>query len=134
MARRSASSMLRATSVALLLSVLAAGCVAAAAGGASVNLRITTVKTTYAAGEPIRFDVTVENRGTQPVTLRFRTAQRFDVRVKDSTGRDVWQWASDRAFAQALGEETLHPNERRHWEAVVAKPLPGGAYTVVGSL
>ena len=107
---------------------------ASAGNGASVNLGVTADKSTYAAGEALKLTVTVENRGTQPVTLTFRTAQRFDVRVQDAAGREVWRWSADRMFAQATGEERLAPGTRRSWNVVVREPLPAGSYKVVASL
>lgn len=122
-----------------LAAAVAAGILGAAApvfagNGASVDLGIRADRSTYAAGEPLAFTVAVENRGTQHVVLTFRTAQRFDVRIQDASGREVWRWSADRMFAQAVGEERLEPGGRRRWNVVVRENLPAGAYTVVASL
>ena len=108
--------------------------IALTGNGAPVNLGVIADKSTYSSGEPVRLTVSVANRGAQPVTLTFRTAQRFDVRVRDAAGREVWRWSAERVFAQAIGEERLEPGGQRRWDVVVREALPPGSYTAVASL
>jgi hypothetical protein len=119
---------------ALVACILTVAGPALAGNGASVNLGIKADRSSYASGEALRFTLTVENRGSQPVTLTFRTAQRFDVRIHDAAGREVWRWSADRMFGQAIGEERLEPGARRSWDVIVRDALPGGSYKVVASL
>ncbi|MFN3648130.1 MAG: BsuPI-related putative proteinase inhibitor [Armatimonadota bacterium] len=86
---------------------------------------------------PIR--LVVRNTGRQPLTVPFRSGQRFNIEVLQE-GKLVWSWAHDRAFTQALTEMTLEPGQAQvfpvRWSLAdnrgeVVQP---GRYTVRGIL
>jgi hypothetical protein len=110
---------------------LAGFAMAASAGLADVDVLVTTDKRTYASGEPIVVNLEIVNRGHQPVDLGFRSAQRYDVLIKDRQGRDVWHWSQGQLFAQVLGTETLEPSRRLRYRVSVRERLSSGAYTIV---
>jgi len=90
-------------------------------------------KRLYNQGETIEVTFGVLNRSAEPLTLRFRTAQRYDLLVQDARGQEVWRWSTDQFFAQALGEETLPAREGAlTYRVSVRHPLAAGRYTVVG--
>jgi hypothetical protein len=60
-------------------------------------------------GEPIPFTITVA--AAEPITLRYRTTQRYDIVVTDTEGKEVWRWSKDKAFGEALGEISLVANQ-----------------------
>jgi hypothetical protein len=68
-------------------------------------------------------ELTVENTGSEPVTLRFATAQRLELEV----GR--YRWSGGRLFAAVMGELVLAPGE--DWSAALEAvlDLPPGTYT-----
>lgn len=105
---------------------------AASAGLPDVDVRARTDKRTYRPDEPIMVSLEIVNRGRQPVDLSFRSAQRYDVLIKDRQGRDVWRWSQGQMFAQILGTETLKPSRRLRYRVSVRERLPPGAYTIVG--
>ena len=80
----------------------------------------------------VALSLTVENEGTEPVELPFRTAQRADF-VAYRDGEEVWRWSDGRMFAQVLGEERLNPGETLTVDATWDAP-PSGEYRVVGEL
>ncbi|WP_049908865.1 MULTISPECIES: BsuPI-related putative proteinase inhibitor [Halorubrum] len=101
----------------------------------------------------------IENDGSEPVTLDFRTGQRAeftaypaaeeaDDETGDADGPDdggppdgdaadgdvtdsVWRYGASRMFTQALGSETLAPGESVTYEGTWRDP-PAGTYRIVG--
>jgi hypothetical protein len=102
--------------------------------GPGVSVVLTTDKRTYAAGEPIALTLALVNAGSEPLRLRFMTAQRYDFTLQDQRGQQVWRWSSERFFAQVLGEETIAPGGALSYSATVRHALPTGWYTAVGVL
>jgi hypothetical protein len=74
------------------------------------------------------------NGGTAPVTLHFRSAQRYDFQVRTLAGESLWTWSADRSFAQVEGTEVVPPGgtlrERVAWPVSV----PAGEYVAVARL
>lgn len=103
-------------------------------GPSSLDVLLAADKPVHAAGEPITLVLRVVNRGRAPLTLTFRSAQRFDVVVRDAGDREVWRWAAGRMFAQALGQEMIPPAGELAYTATLEKGLPPGAYTATGLL
>lgn len=117
----------------LLLGVPACSLMAAKSPAlAGLDLSVTTDKTAYAPGEPIVVTLRMANRGVQPKTLHFRTAQRYDVLIEDAQNRRAWQWSEGQLFAQVLGEETVGPGQERTYRVSVRARLARGAYTLTG--
>lgn len=121
----------------LLLALGLLGCghqplVSESAGTPSLGVVLAADKAVYAQGEPIELILEVVNHGAQPITLRFSSAQRYDVVVQAVQGHEVWRWSSDRAFAQVLGEETLAAGRNLTYRISVREPLPPGRYLIVG--
>lgn len=78
----------------------------------------------------------IENGGSEPVTLDFRTGQRaeFTAYPADEPGDSadpVWRYGAGRMFTQSLGSETLAPGESVTYEGTWRSP-PAGTYRVVG--
>ncbi len=107
-----------------------------------VTRTIRTDRIQYTPGETVRFTLRLANPFAEPLTLPFRSGQRFDFVVKDEDDADVWRWSHDKAFIMVLGSETLEPGDERVYEAEWdQKPSPGmaevqapGRYTVVGTI
>jgi len=76
----------------------------------------------------------IENGGSEPVTLRFRTGQRADFTaypVDGDSADSVWRYGAGRMFTQALASETLAPGESVGYEGTWRDP-PAGTYRIVG--
>jgi flagellar hook assembly protein FlgD len=86
-------------------------------------------------GEPSQLIVTVAVR--DPMTLYYRTSQRYDLAVIDSQGQEVWRWSRNRAFAQVTEEVPLGANEVRSssetWDQRDndGQQVPPGNYRIV---
>ncbi|QAU12103.1 hypothetical protein EKH57_04735 [Halorubrum sp. BOL3-1] len=99
----------------------------------------------------VALSLRIENGGSDPVTLDFRTGQRAEFTAYpagesgdgtgdaptdgDSPGRDsvdsVWRYGAGRMFTQALASETLAPGESVEYEGTWRDP-PAGTYRTVG--
>ena len=118
-----------------LLSVWQPSAVAKSQGLAGLGIVLKADKETYGQGEPIKLTLHVINRGTEPVTLHFLSAQRYDVAVKNLEGQEIWRWSNGQMFAQVMGEETLQPGRKaRTYRITVRERLSSGRYTVIGMI
>ncbi|HSF06317.1 MAG TPA: BsuPI-related putative proteinase inhibitor [Methylomirabilota bacterium] len=114
----------------LALAVLGAG----NAEETGVDLVLTADKATYARSEPIVLTIAVVNRGPDPVTLQFLTAQRYDVVIRTADQVDVWRWSDGQMFAQVLGSQTVRGRGVLRYRVTVRHRLPAGRHTVVASV
>ena len=73
-----------------------------------IGIDLTTFGAFFDQGEPIRLAMTVAVR--DPMTLYYRTSQRYDLAVTNSEGQEVWRWSRDRTFAQVTEEVPLGAN------------------------
>lgn len=107
--------------------------VEAQSGASDVSLVLRATKGVYTQGEPLELTLKVVNRSPRPVTLGFRTSQRYDLLIQNAQGQEVWRWSGERMFAQMLGQEVLSPHGGElSYHVVVREKIPRGAYTVVG--
>ena len=91
-------------------------------------LRLESLKPDYRAGDRPGFRLHLANTTDRPLTLEFRNAQRFDVTVRDASGREVWRWSAGQMFAQVIGEVVLPPRGERTWTVTAPASLPPGRY------
>jgi intracellular proteinase inhibitor BsuPI len=102
-------------------------------GTPELGLVLRATKGVYAQGEPLELTLEVVNRSQRPITLGFRTSQRYDLLIQNAQGQEVWRWSAERMFAQMLGQEVLSPNGGKlTYHVVVREKIPRGAYTVIG--
>ena len=89
----------------------------------------------YNSGDLIRITFEVFNNTAEPVSLDFRSSQRYDFVIEDQQQKEVWRWSAGRMFAQALGTETLGPNRPRlTYQETCADKMEPGTYTIQGLL
>ncbi len=77
------------------------------------------------------------NLTRQPVELQFSSSQRFDFRLLDCRGREIWRWSDGKAFLEVMGSEKLGPRGLRYpvrFKLVdkEGRPLRPGTYTLEG--
>lgn len=63
--------------------------------------------------DTVEGELVIENRGTEPISLRFNTGQFIDAALVDEQGRTVKLWSDGRLFTQATWTLTLLPGERQ---------------------
>lgn len=67
-------------------------------------------------GDEVTIILDLINTGSEPLTLQFPTAQRFDFEVIEIQ-RSIWKWSDGRMFAQVVSTLTLAPGESRRFTA-----------------
>jgi hypothetical protein len=84
------------------------------------------------APREVRFALDVKNVGNKHAELDFASGQSYDFTVVDSTGREVWHWATGRMFTQSVQNKQLGAGESmRVAEAWTPK---AGKYTAIATL
>jgi hypothetical protein len=73
-----------------------------------IGIDLTTFGAFFEQGRPIQLSITVAVR--DPMTLYYRTSQRYDLAVINSQGQEVWRWSRDRTFAQVTEQVPLEAN------------------------
>jgi len=89
---------------------------------------------TFAPGAPIAMTLQLGSNARHPVTLLFRSGQRYDFRILDESGRIVWRWAEGRVFTTALGREEIAPGGTLAYEERFDGTLAPGRYSLVGTV
>jgi hypothetical protein len=70
----------------------------------------------------------------QPLRLTFRSAQTFDLVIRDAKNAIVYQWSRGRIFAASVREAVFAPGEK-NWIVVGPRaPLAQGTYTAEATL
>lgn len=88
--------------------------------------------TATVGSDRVEFEYTVENVGTDPVELTFRSGLKADFAVLED-GEEVWRASDGRMFTQALQSETLDAGASETFPGAWESPDPGD-YTVVATL
>jgi hypothetical protein len=96
-----------------------------------------------APGASVRVRIVLTNQLPEPRILDFPSAQRFDLRLLDESGAEVFLWSAGQMFAQFLGTETLAAVDPERpagtapvegasleWETEIAAPGTPGSYRV----
>ena len=117
--------------------VIRRGCGGPLSGGGRLNpvLGLQIHGSKLSPGEPVRVTLEVTNRSPETVRLTFLTGQRFDLSLRNVSGREVWRWSDGRLFMQALGEEVLKPSPGvLRFDATIPAPRGEGRYTLHGKI
>lgn len=147
--------MLIKTAIGILLVALLAGCKpegTATKGNATepkrvfngLELILQSDKAIYQFKEPIVLQLVVTNKGSEPLKLTFRSAQKYDFLVKKDS-EEIWRWSHGRMFAMMLTDFALEPGEsatyKEMWKEARLKSgihggefVPSGKYKVIGML
>ena len=102
-----------------------------------VGIDLTTYGVFYKQGEQVQFTILVAV--SEPITLYYRTAQRYDIVVTDSEDKEVWRWSKDKSFSQVLEQVSLQANEWLTFEELWdqrgndGQPVPLGNYRVTAT-
>ena len=109
----------------------------------SLILRDSTGSTSgnFVMGEPIRFDLEIQNQSNIGDTLRFPDAQIYDFYVLDAAGSRIrWRWSDGMTFNPAPAQLTFAPYSTKAysvtWNGVLADgtQLPAGNYRARGAV
>lgn len=102
-----------------------------------VGIDLTTYGAFHKQGKPVPLTITVA--ASEPITLYYRTTQRYEIVITDSQGNEVWRWSKDKGFGQVLEEVSLEENEflifNESWDQRDnnGQPVPPANYTVTAT-
>ncbi len=78
---------------------------------------ITTDRRNYSRGEPVRLRLVKINITGAPISLNYRTSQRFDF-VAFREGEEIWRWSDNQAFSRAVNRIIIQPGGNQTFNAV----------------
>lgn len=102
-----------------------------------LGIDLTTYGVFHKQGEQVRFTILVA--ASEPITLYYRTTQRYDVVVTDSEDKEVWRWSKDKSFGQVLEQVSLGENEWLTFDELWdqrdndGQPVPAANYRVTAT-
>jgi len=102
-----------------------------------VGIDLTTYGVFHKQGERVLLTITIA--ASEPITLYYRTTQRYDIVISDAEGKEVWRWSKDKAFGEVLEQVSLQASETlsfdEAWEQQDndGRPVPTGNYTVIAT-
>jgi hypothetical protein len=106
-----------------------------------IEVRVTMDKSTFHAGESIRFTITATNTGDTAQALTFPTGQNFDITVTPLNGKTpAWTWSHHMAFTMVVREVAIKPGQSLTFHATWnqqddnGKIMPRGTYEVRSKL
>jgi hypothetical protein len=103
-------------------------------------IELTTEKSRYYQGEPIRMTVRMTNNSKTAINSYYRSSQKYDFIIKDKNGKIIWQWSYGKMFLMALSQFMLEPGENISYSFMwdqkdnSKKVVPAGAYTILGEI
>ena len=100
--------------------------------GLTLSLRLHPVPIKLSETRRIEMTLRLENVSSRFIPLEFPTSQRFDVLMRDATGRVVAQWSEDRVFETVPGYVGINPGEHLDYDATLSTRdmQPGKKYTL----
>lgn len=102
------------------------------AGDDSGKVLATSLNVSVERGVQFAFHVT--NNSEKKIELRFPSGQTHDFVVLDSIGREVWSWAAQQMFTQAMQTRMLGARETMRVEEEWDPAGKQGTFTVVARL
>ncbi|WP_214720590.1 BsuPI-related putative proteinase inhibitor [Exiguobacterium sp. s192] len=77
--------------------------------------------------------VLLKNPNKQDVTVTFPTSQRFELIVKDETGKMLYTFSQEQVFTQAIEKETFKALESKRYEVRIELPQSSRADQIEAS-
>ncbi|MBN9655012.1 hypothetical protein J0K78_12100 [Halobacillus sp. GSS1] len=75
------------------------------------------------------FEYTIHNVTEEPVTLPFRSGQRYEYYIRDGKGQLIDTYSKGKMFTQEVTEKVIDPGET-YTEKITLSPLPPGSYVL----
>ena len=114
----------------LLALVIALACAAPVAQASSLAVpegRVSVLPDIVVNSNSIEMHVTIANRTTRAVTIRYPSGQTYDFQLLDSSGKTLYTWSADKSFIAAERTQTLRAGEI----VTYSETLSGSAYRAV---
>ncbi|GEN54516.1 BsuPI-related putative proteinase inhibitor [Halobacillus faecis] len=75
------------------------------------------------------FEYAIHNDTDGPITLPFRSGQRYEYYVRDGKGQLIDTYSKGKMFTQEVTEKVIEPGET-YTEKIMLSPLPPGSYVI----
>ncbi|WP_160911256.1 BsuPI-related putative proteinase inhibitor [Halobacillus litoralis] len=75
------------------------------------------------------FEYTIHNETAEPVTLPFRSGQRYEYYVRNGKGELIETYSKGKMFTQEVTQKVIDPGET-YTEKITLLPLPPGLYVL----
>jgi len=104
----------------------------------SLEMKISTDKTSYSIGETVLISMKLINHGTENISLTFFSGKTSDFKVLNEQGEQVCLWSYNKVFIAVLRTITIHPGEvlsyNMTWDQKDnnGNSVPAGTYTIIG--
>lgn len=99
----------------------------------NLTYTIFTDQSIYDRGENVVITLIKTNTSSRNITLRYRTAQRYEFLARRGTDQTIiWRWSRGRFFAQATSTVTLRPRESQVFRVVWNQRNNQGQQVVAG--
>ncbi|WP_026585284.1 BsuPI-related putative proteinase inhibitor [Bacillus sp. J33] len=69
-----------------------------------------------AGPEALEMDVILRNTASYPLEFEFPTSQKYEIKIHDAKGNEVYTYSNGKAFLQALQTLRLNPDESMIWK------------------
>jgi uncharacterized protein (DUF58 family) len=76
-----------------------------------LSVTLSTDKTIYRAGEPVKITITATNKSRAVLDLLFGSGQSYDINITDINKKAVWHWSYGKVFTMAVRHVTLPPHK-----------------------
>jgi hypothetical protein len=102
-----------------------------------VGIDLTTYGVFHKQGERVLLTITIA--ASEPITLYYRTTQRYEIVISDAEGKEAWRWSKDKTFAEVMEQVSLKASETLSFDEAwgqrdnAGQPVPTGNYTVTAT-
>ncbi|MFY4774314.1 BsuPI-related putative proteinase inhibitor [Metabacillus sp. RGM 3146] len=62
------------------------------------------------------FTLTVQNLSDSKKSMEFRSGQKYEIQVKDSSGEEIYRYSKGKMFIQSLSQLVLEPGESKSYK------------------
>jgi hypothetical protein len=83
-----------------------------------LTVKLSTDKTIYRAGEPVKITLTVTNKGRAAANLLFGSGQSYDINITGMNNKVVWHWSRNKVFTMAVRHVRLLPKQGQKYQSV----------------
>lgn len=103
-----------------------------------LELTLTLPKEKFRQGESIEMKLVLINTSSSSCLLSFSSGQKFDFKVTDTLGKEMWRWSGGKFFTMVLEKITLKKKQSQVYSASwnqkdnQDRQVPVGSYLITG--
>jgi len=99
-----------------------------------LNMELSPLPLNLSDTRQLKVVISLTNKSSKMLRFDFSTSQRFEILVRNKSGRTLLQWSEDQAFLAEPATITINPGERIEYETSVATRdlTAGNQYMIEG--